>query len=47
MADEGMEAAAAVVMPPNPRGPQVPKNRDQSRGVLSGSAIMLVSTVFV
>lgn len=47
MADEGMEAAAAVVMPPNPRGPLRPKIRDLRRGVLSGSAIMLVSSVFV
>jgi O-antigen/teichoic acid export membrane protein len=47
MADEGMEAAAAVVMPPNPHGPLRPKIRDLRRGVLSGSAIMLVSSVFV
>ncbi|HEX3105295.1 MAG TPA: hypothetical protein VHQ22_12680 [Terriglobales bacterium] len=48
MADEGMEAAAAVVMPPDPGGPHHRhKIRDLRRGVLSGSAIMLVSSVFV
>jgi O-antigen/teichoic acid export membrane protein len=48
MADEGMEAAAAVVMPPDQGGPQRGhKIRDLRRGVLSGSAIMLVSSVFV
>lgn len=47
MGDEAIEAAAAVVMPPNPDGPQRPKIRDLRRGVLSGSAIMLVSSVFV
>lgn len=47
MADEGMEAAAAVVTPSNPRAPLPPKIRDLRRGVLSGSAIMLVSSVFV
>ena len=47
MADEGMEAVAAVVTPPNPRFPLPPKIRDLRRGVLSGSAIMLVSSVFV
>ena len=47
MADEGIEAAAALVMPPNPRAPQRRKIRDLRRGVLSGSAIMLVSSVFV
>ncbi len=48
MADEGMEAAAAIVMPPSPSGPQRHhKMRDLRRGVLSGSAIMLVSSVFV
>jgi O-antigen/teichoic acid export membrane protein len=34
-------------MPPNPRVPLPPKIRDLRRGVLSGSAIMLVSSVFV
>jgi len=48
MADEGMEAAAAVVMPTDPGGPHHRhKIRDLRRGVLSGSAIMLVSSVFV
>lgn len=47
MGDEAIEAAAAVVMPPDPRGPQPSKIRDLRRGVLSGSAIMLVSSVFV
>jgi O-antigen/teichoic acid export membrane protein len=48
MADEAMEAAAAVVMPPDPKGPHDRhKIRDLRRGVLSGSAIMLVSSVFV
>ena len=47
MTDEGIEAAAAVVMPPNPHTPLRPKIRDLRRGVLSGSAIMLVSSVFV
>jgi O-antigen/teichoic acid export membrane protein len=48
MADEAMEAAAAVVMPPDPKGPyHRHKVRDLRRGVLSGSAIMLVSSVFV
>jgi O-antigen/teichoic acid export membrane protein len=48
MADEAMEAAAAVVMPPDPKGPHHRhKIRDLRRGVLSGSAIMLVSSVFV
>jgi O-antigen/teichoic acid export membrane protein len=48
MPDEGMEAAAAVVMPPDPGGPRHRhKIRDLRRGVLSGSAIMLVSSVFV
>src|SRR3954462_7087314 len=48
MADEAIEAAAAVVMPPDPKGPHHRhKIRDLRRGVLSGSAIMLVSSVFV
>ncbi len=47
MGDEGIEAAAAVVMPPSPHGPRRPKIRDLRRGVVSGSAIMLVSSVFV
>lgn len=48
MADEGMEAAAAVVPPLDPRSPQRRRKiRDLKRGVLSGSAIMLVSSVFV
>ena len=48
MADEGMEAAAAMIMPPDPSGPHHRhKIRDLRRGVLSGSAIMLVSSVFV
>jgi O-antigen/teichoic acid export membrane protein len=48
MADEAMEAAAAVVMPPDPKGHHHRhKIRDLRRGVLSGSAIMLVSSVFV
>jgi O-antigen/teichoic acid export membrane protein len=48
MADEAMEAAAAVVTPPDPSGPQRGRKiRDLRRGVLSGSAIMLVSSVFV
>jgi O-antigen/teichoic acid export membrane protein len=47
MGDEGIEAAAAVVMPLSPHGPRRPKIRDLRRGVVSGSAIMLVSSVFV
>jgi len=48
MADEGMEAAAALVPPPEPHGShRRHKIKDLRRGVLSGSAIMLVSSVFV
>ena len=48
MADEGMEAAAATVSPPDPSGSyRHRKIHDLRRGVLSGSAIMLVSSVFV
>src|SRR5690242_19665586 len=47
MADEAIEAAPPVVTPPDPRRPLRPKIRDLRRGVLSGSAIMLVSSVFV
>ncbi len=46
MADEAMEAAAAIGPPPGSRGYR-PKIRDLRRGVLSGSLIMLVSSVFV
>jgi O-antigen/teichoic acid export membrane protein len=47
MADEGIEAAAAISPPPGGRGSYRPKIRDLRRGVLSGSLIMLVSSVFV
>src|SRR4051812_47172746 len=48
MADEGTEAAAAIVSPPDPSSSyRHRKIHDLRRGVLSGSAIMLVSSVFV
>ena len=48
MADEGMDAAAALVPPPDPHGHhRRHKIHDLRLRVLSGSAIMLLSSVFV
>jgi O-antigen/teichoic acid export membrane protein len=48
MADEGIEAAAALVPPPDPHGHhRRHKIHDLRLRVLSGSAIMLLSSVFV